>query len=100
MHESRFLGVEPLVRYITIKLKQESKEEVYRNYVCNCLKVIAQNTAKQSGGTVITKSYFEIVSGVEEIKKKSKPKTAEQVVAEVMAKGGLKLNRKGKEETV
>ena len=52
----------------------------------------------QSGGSVITKSYFEIVNGVEEIKKKSKPKTAEQVVAEVMAKGGLKLNKKIRKE--
>lgn len=77
-------------------MKQEAEEKIYRSYVTRCLKLIVSNTAKMGGGSVIKKSYDEIIKKIDKANiygtKKTEPKqNADQIVATVVAKFGLKL---------
>lgn len=77
------------------KIKQEAKGKIYKSYVTGCLKAIVGNTAKMGGGAIIKKSYDDIIKKIDDTgiyKKDIKPiKTADQIAAEVVAKGGLRL---------
>ena len=81
--------------YIICKIKDESKEHLYRVYVTNCLQAIANNTAKIGGGSVIKKSYMDIIEKIENASIYSgnvqPTKTADQIVATTVAKLGLRL---------
>lgn len=65
------------------------------SYVTNCLKTIVGNTAKIGGGAVVKKSYDEIIKKIDRAgiyeKDVQKPKTADQITSDVIAKGGLRL---------
>ena len=86
-------------------MKQESKDKIYRSYVTECLKLIVGNTAKIGGGSAIKKSYDDIISKIDKTdiynRKKIEPKkNADQIVATVVAKCGLRLiDNTRKEET-
>lgn len=63
------------------------------------------NTAKMGGGVVIKKSYDEIIDKIDKTgiysKDVQKPKTADQIASDIIAKGGLRLidnTRKGENE--
>lgn len=68
--------------------------------MANCLNGITTNTAKFGGGTVMEKSYTEIVKKIDELnifgknKTPKKKQTAEQIIFGVIARGGLKLSHK------
>lgn len=62
------------------------EEKTYRIYVTDALQVIAENTAHMAGGKTMTVRWDELT--------KTKPKdtrTGEEIVADVLRKGGLKL---------
>ena len=62
---------------------------MYRIYVTDSLKIVAENVAKCAvgGGTTLNKRYIEIVDD-----SKPKPqKTAEQVIDEVIKNAGLEV---------
>lgn len=40
---------------------KNQKEEIYKIYVTDCLKIIAQNTANFSGGNVIKSRYSDLI---------------------------------------
>lgn len=91
--------------YILCKIKEESKDRIYKSYVTNCLKSVSGNTARMGGGSVIKKSYDEIIEKIDKTgifaKQVKKPETAEQIASTVIARGGLKLidnTKKRKEE--
>lgn len=67
---------------------------IFENYACNCLKILTKNTAITTGGGYVEKSYFDIINKIEGPKKKQKNST--QIISDVMAKGGLKFNKKRK----
>lgn len=101
LHEIKFINIKSFLRYVLYKIKKEAKQTLYKSYVANCLQGIVTNTARFSGGTVVNKSYKETVQKIDDVdifvpKKAntSKPLTAEQIIAGVMARGGLKLSRK------
>lgn len=85
------------MRYIFCKIKEKTKERIYKSYVTDCLSIIASNTAKMGGGTVTKKSYSEIIKKIDELdvdnKKVKKPKSADSIIFGIVAKGGLKLKR-------
>ena len=59
----------------------------YRIYVTECLRVMTENTAKQSGGSYIDKPFTDFIGN-------NKPKdvrTAEEIIADVAKKAGLEV---------
>lgn len=61
-------------RYCKAKYKEHQKTEIYNIYVTDCLKQIAENTAKISGGAYIRTRYYDLVNPPKE-----DPRTAEEV---------------------
>ena len=59
----------------------------YRIYVAECLRVMTENTAKQSGGSYIDKPFADLIGN-------NKPKderTAEEIIADVTKRAGLEV---------
>lgn len=69
---------------MSLCIKQE-REIAYRIYVTDTLKLIAENTAKFTGGAYREDRYAEIYQKRKEIPKK----TVEETIAEVTKKAGL-----------
>lgn len=102
LHECKFINVKSFLRYVLCKIKEETKQKLYKSYVTNCLKGIASNTAKFGGGITMKKTYAESIKKIEDINifaRKTETKqniTAEQIIVDIIAHGGLKLShRKG-----
>jgi hypothetical protein len=71
---------------IGYKIKQDVEEEVHREYIAKCARIITENTAKFSSGSYIGIEYSEIIH--------PKPKdnrTAEEIVADVIEKAGIEV---------
>lgn len=102
LHEVKFINLHTFFRYITLKVKQEAKDKIYRSYLTGCLRLIVSNTAKMGGGSVIKKSYDDIIEKIDKTdiytKKVETKENADQIVANTVAKLGLRLidnTRKG-----
>lgn len=72
-------------------MKKEARNRIYRSYLTECLKLIVNNTAKMGGGTVIKKSYNDIIAKIENTEKPELKQNADQIVSKVIARGGLRL---------
>lgn len=59
---------------------KEQKEQAYRTYVTEALKILTENTAKYSGGKFLSKSFSDVYKKEE---KKEKEKTADEVISEI-----------------
>ena len=72
------------------EFERESKEQSYRVYVTNALKMVAENTAKYSSGSYPMQTWAEII--------KPKPvdtRTGNEIVADIISKAGLTLVKRG-----
>ena len=75
------------MRYVVSKYKEQQKEMAYRIYVTECLRVMTENTAKQSGGSYIDKPFADFICN-------NKPKderTADEIIADVIKRAGLEV---------
>ena len=75
------------LRYVVSKCKEQQKEMAYRIYVTECLRIMTENTAKQSGGSYINKPFADVIGN-------SKPKderTAEEIIADITKRAGLEV---------
>lgn len=75
------------LRYVISKYKEQQKEMAYRIYVTECLRMITENTAKQSGGSYINKPFADVIGN-------SKPKderTADEIIADISFRAGLEV---------
>lgn len=78
LQKVEFFGDEYIMQYMLLRYRNESKEKVYKAYVTDTLKVIAENTARYAGGSTIKKRYIDISE--EEKNEPQKPqKSAEKV---------------------
>lgn len=51
------------MRYAVARYSQKQRDNAYRYYVSDCLRMIAENTAKMSQGVYIERSLREILDG-------------------------------------
>ena len=75
------------MRYVVSKYKEQQKEMAYRVYVTECLRVMTENTAKQSGGSYIDEPFADFIGN-------NKPKderTADEIIADVTKRAGLEV---------
>ena len=73
--------------YLFERLHQYAVDIAYRNYVTDCLKMIADNTSRMYGGSAPNQRFAELISP----KKPEKTRTAEEIVAYVNEKCGLTM---------
>ncbi len=49
------------MRYAVARAQRAAKEEAYRAYVAECMRMISVNTAKYAGGSYMSAGYMEIL---------------------------------------
>lgn len=73
-----------LMRYAAARFEEFQRAEAYRFYCSSALKCIAENTRNFASGTAPDKTLYDILNG-----KTIQDKTPEDIIADVIAKGGL-----------
>lgn len=68
---------------------QKQRDTVYRTYVTDALKLIAENTARLSNGGCIKARFYDLLTPACE-----DARTGEQIVADVIKNAGLKVVKK------
>lgn len=66
------------------RLNERTMAEVYRIYVTDALRVVAENTAKFVGGCSIERRYIDVVKP-----KKQDNRTCEEITADIVERCGL-----------
>lgn len=66
----------------------ESKEEFLHVYITDALKFISKNTSIDNGGSYIEKRFYDFIKPTE--KSQEPEKTGEEIIAETIARMGLK----------
>lgn len=82
------LNGKALMTALPVAIKRDAEKELYNNYVSECLRMTAENTAKFAGGKYIEKSFAEILQPRE-------TKTADEIVRDVISAAGLKVIKLG-----
>ena len=70
--------------YASAKFEEWDKELAYQIYMTDALRMIAENTAKLSGGSYMTKRYAEVL-----VKEKPDNRTGDEIAADIIKKAGL-----------
>lgn len=71
-----------ILRYAAERLKADLKEEVYKIYTADSLKIIAENTAKFGGGSVLNCRYYDLISPKKEVPEES----ADEIISRMKSK--------------
>lgn len=75
-----------IIRYAVEKWKKSENDNIYRIYVTDCLKLIAENTAKFANGGIIQKRYYDILNPAPD-------NTTDEAADEIINRMKLKLER-------
>lgn len=67
-----------MIEHCVSAFSRKRKSEIYRMYVTDALKVIAENTAKFAGGSVMSKRYEDIINPPPE-----ETRTADEIVESI-----------------
>ena len=59
--EYRGRSVKAFARYVFARFEQDAREKAYRVYVTDVLKILAENTAKYSGGSYMKLRYYDLI---------------------------------------
>ena len=74
------------MRYVTTRYQSQQRDLIYRIYVANCLRIMTENTAKQSGGNYMTAEYEDLIKP-----KKKDNRTGNEIAADVIRNAGIKV---------
>ena len=85
LQKVELFGDEYIMQYMLSRYRSESKEKVYKAYVTDTLKVIAENTARYAGGSTIKKRFIDI-SEEEKNEPKKPQESAEKVKSDLLEK--------------
>lgn len=68
------------------------KQEIYKIYVSDVLRIISENTAKISGGSYIKKRYIDMVeTNNKQVKTKKSDRPARDIIDDVVKNTGIKV---------
>ena len=73
--------------YLFEWLIQYNHERMYKNYIADCLKMIAENTMKFAGGSAPSKRYYEMIEPI----KPEETRNADEIIADLNKKCGLTM---------
>lgn len=68
------------MRYVSSRLQKEAREQAYRFYVSDCLKMISRNSARREGDEYMAARYSDIIQ-----KKPQHNESGEEIAARVIA---------------
>jgi hypothetical protein len=70
------------------RLNERAKTEVYRIYVTDALRIVAENTARFASGNYIRARYADMIEP-----KKQDNRTCEEITADIVARCGLTIKK-------
>lgn len=68
--------------------KREQKQEAFRIYVTEALRIMTENTAKYAGGSMIQVKYYDIIN---QKSQREETKNGDEIVADIVSRAGLEL---------
>ena len=70
------------------RLNEKARNDAYRIYVTDALRIVAENTARYAGGNCIKARYIDVVEP-----KKQDNRTCEEITADIVARCGLTIKK-------
>ena len=70
------------------RLNEKSRNDAYRIYVTDALRIVAENTARYAGGNYIKARYADIIEP-----KKQDNRTCKEITSDVVARCGLTIKK-------
>ena len=70
-----------VIQHCISAFTKDQKEQLYRVYITDALKIIAENTARSNGGNMIQARYAELINPPEE-----ETRTKDEIVGNIRAK--------------
>ena len=74
------------MRYAVARYQSQQRDLAYRIYVCDCLRIITENTAKIGGGSYITVKLDDILNP-----KPVDNRTGEELAADIIKRAGIEV---------
>ena len=74
------------MRYVTTRYQSQQRDLIYRIYVTDCLRMIAENTAKLSKGSYTAAIFYDIINP-----KPKDERSGEEIAADIIKKAGLEV---------
>ena len=74
------------MRYAMARYQSQQRDLAYRIYVCDCLRIISENTAKMGGGSYITAKLSDIINP-----KPADNRTGEEIAADIIKRAGIEV---------
>ena len=66
------------------RLNEKARNDAYRIYVTDALRIVAENTARYAGGNYIKSRYADMIEP-----KKQDNRTCEEMTADIVARRGM-----------
>ena len=74
------------MRYAMARFNQHQRDLAYRIYVTDCLRMVAENTAKLSQGTYTATRFYDIIS-----QKPVVNRPGEEIAADIIKRAGIEV---------
>lgn len=74
------------MRYAMARYQSQQRDLAYRIYVCECLRMIGENTAKVSGGSYMTAKFEDIINP-----NPVDNRTGEEIAADIIKRSGIEV---------
>ena len=74
------------MRYAMARYQSQQRDLAYRIYVTDCLRMVAENTAKLSQGTYTAARFYDIINP-----KPADNRTGEEIAADIIKRAGIEV---------
>lgn len=74
------------MRYAMARFNQHQRDLAYRIYVCDCLRMATENTAKMGGGSYIAVKFSDIINP-----NPVDNRTGEEIAADIIKRAGIEV---------
>ena len=74
------------MRYAVARYQSQQRDLAYRIYVCDCLRMISENTANSGGGIFMTAKFADIINP-----KTVDSRTGEEIAADIIKRAGIEV---------
>lgn len=88
------MGKGYIIQHCVALTSEKTKEKIFKIYITDALRAIAENTAKQYGGKVMNLRFADLIS---EEKHEEKQPTEDEIISGLKAK--LRKNKHGRYDT-
>ena len=75
-----------VISILPYKIKQEIDDDLYRDYIARCARILTENTARLSGGNYIRAEYGDMTNP-----KPRDNRTAQEIADDIISRAGIEV---------